>query len=224
MAGQNQKTNGEAMTLHHLQMTFLNHGLGMVVAGSNLMMLAELSKTPEVDPVLKKHGLLGFQKGKKLIQRALSGPEMMALHEEDHSKASPQTMTYVHSLGKAMLAYVELLEHMHAAHSSDPEQIRALHHMHMGLNHALGMAERASDLILLGEMGMEPTEDVEDINYGQMMIAHAQTLWKKLLGQPMKKLMVGKESAEEAEVMTRTHSIGTAGAKILNLFASRPHD
>jgi len=224
LAGQNPKTNGEAMELHHLQMTFLNHGLGMAVAGSNLMMLAELSRTPEVDSILKHHGLTSLEKGKELIQRALHGPEMMALHEEGHSKASPQTMAYVHSLGKAMLAYVELLEHMHAAHASDPEHIRALHHMHMGLNHALGMAERGSNLILLGEMGMEPAEDIVDINDGQLMIANATKLWKKLFGQPMKQLMVGKEGPEETKVMARTHAIGKAGAKILSLLASRPHD
>lgn len=222
LAGQNPKGDGVVMELHHLQMTFLNHGLGMAVAGSNLIMLAELSKTPEVDSVLKHHGLKALQKGKELIQRALHGPEMMQLHERkgSQSKTSSRTMAYVHSLGKAMLAYVELLEHMHAGHPTDIEPVRALHHMHMALNHALGMAERGNDLILLGEMGMEPTEDIEDIKDGQAMIANATKLWKKLFGQPMKQLMAGKEGPQEAEVMARTHAMGTAGAKILNLLAA----
>ena len=229
LAGQNQKTNEEAMALHHLQMAYLNHGLAMAVSGSNVAMLAELSRTPEVDPVLEKHGMSALQRGQELIQRGMTGPEMKKLHKRYRQKESPQTMTYVHSLGKAMLAYVELLGNMDAPRPLEPEHIRALHHMHMGLNHALGSAVQGSNLILLGEMGMEPTEDIEDIKDGKLMIANARTLWTYLLeGPPMKQLMqivlIKEERTEETEVMARTHSIGKAGEKILNLFASRPHD
>lgn len=228
MAGQNPKTNGTAMGLHHLQISFLNHGLGMAVSGSNLAMLAELPRTPEVDPVLKKHGLLAFQRGQELIQRGMTGPEMKKLHERHREKESPQAMTAGHSLGKGMLTYVELLGNMHAARALEPEHIRALHHMHMGLNHALGAAVQGSNLILLGRMGMQPSEDMTNVQDGQRMIADARTLWTYLLeGPPMQQLMqvvLIKERTEEDEVMARTHKLGSAGEEILNLLASISND
>ena len=109
------------------------------------------------------------------------------------------------------------------------ETAMALHHLQATfLNHGLGMAEKASDLILLGEMGMAPIEDNEDIQDGEKMIVNARTLWTYLLeGPPMQHLMqmvLVSTRTEESEVMARTHKLGKAGEEILNMLATIPND
>lgn len=211
-----------AMPIHHLHATLLNHGLGMAVSGSNLMMLAELSKTKEVDPVINKHGQSMFDKGKDLIQRAMTGSEMKTLHKEEDGKRFEKVMQYSHTLGQAMLDLVDLLDNMRRAKPSSPEDVLALHHMHMALNHALEMAEKGSSLIMLGQMHMAPTTDPFSTKHGHAMIEEATELWGTLTsGEPMKQLMPAQKEPE-AQVMERTHKIADAGKRVLKLLAEMP--
>lgn len=211
-----------AMPIHHLHATLLNHGLGMAVSGSNLMMLAELSKTKEVDPVINKHGQSMLDKGKDLIQRAMTGSEMKTLHKEEEGKRFEKVMQYSHTLGQAMLDLVDLLDNMRKAKPSSPEDVLALHHMHMTLNHALEMAEKGSNLIMLGQMHMAPTTDQLATKHGHAMIEEATELWGTLTsGEPMKQLMPAQKEPE-AQVMERTHKIADAGKRVLKLLSEMP--
>lgn len=211
-----------AMPLHHLHATLLNHGLGMAVSGSNLMMLAELSKTKEVDPLINKHGQSMFDKGKELIQRAMTGSEMKTLHKGEDGKQFEKVMEYSHTLGQAMLDLVDLLDNMRKVKPSSPEDVLALHHMHMALNHALEMAEKGSNLIMLGQMHMAPTTDPLTTKHGHAMIEEATELWGTLTsGKPMKQLMPAQQEPE-AQVMERTHKIADAGKKVLKLLGEMP--
>jgi len=46
------KSPGETgMTLHHLHMSMLDHGLGMAAEGSNLLMLSEMGMAAEFNPI-----------------------------------------------------------------------------------------------------------------------------------------------------------------------------
>lgn len=221
-AGAMQHSKAPAMPIHHLHITLLNHGLGMAVSGSSMIMLAELSKTKEVDSVINKHGQSMFDNGKDLIQRAMSGSEMQTLHEGEKGKQFEKVMTYTHTLGQAMLDLVNLLENMRTAKPTNPEDVLALHHMHMALNHALDMAEKGSNLIMVGQIHMASTIDPVSIKHGHAMIEGAKNLWGTLTtGEPMKQLMPAQKEPE-AQVMARTHKIAEAGKKVLNLMAEMP--
>jgi len=41
------------MTLHHLHMSMLDHGLGMAAEGSNLLMLSEMGMAADFNPTTR---------------------------------------------------------------------------------------------------------------------------------------------------------------------------
>lgn len=202
-----------SMALHHLHMSMMNHGLAMAVEGSGLVMLSEMGMAPDFDQTTDKHGRSMLDKGKDLIERAMS-KEMKSLHDKSDTGG---TMDYTHSLGKAMLVVVDLLEKMRSATPESPDM--TLHHMHMALNHALAMAAEGSNLIMLGQMGMSPTVDASSIKHGKAMIGEAQTLWNNVIdGKAMKDMM----GSEETPAMAETHELAKAGMQVIDLLADMP--
>jgi hypothetical protein len=168
----------EAMALHHLHMSMLDHGLGMAAEGSNLLMLSEMGMAAEFDPTTRAHGQAMLKRGKELIERALSGEEMKGLHEKEGTEGA--TMRQTHELGEAMKAVVSVLEAMRPGEAKPGEEM-TLHHMHMALNHALAMAAEGSDLIMLGEMGMAAKVDTASVEHGKAMLADARKLWSEVM-------------------------------------------
>ena len=203
-----------SMALHHLHLSMMNHGLAMSVEGSGLVMLSEMGMAPDFDQTTDKHGRSMLDKGKDLIERAMSGKEMKSLHDKSDTRGS---MDYTHSLGKAMLVVVDLLENMSSAAPESPDM--TLHHMHRALNHALAMAAEGSNLIMLGQMGMSPTVDAFSIKHGKAMIGEAQTLWNNVIdGKAMKDMM----GSEETPAMAETHELAQAGMQVIDLLAEMP--
>jgi hypothetical protein len=207
------------MTLHHLHVSMLNHGLEMAAQGANLEMISTMEMDPNVKPELEsitlQHGRNMLALGKELIQRAMQGTTMKALHKE--SGTSGKTMQYTHNLGNAMLEVVDYLDKMHLNFPTD--KAMSLHHMHLALNHALVMAVEGSDLIMLGQMGMSPKVDDFSIEHGKGMISDAKSIWKKTVeGKAMEHLM----GNEKSDLMERTHKLGDAVEKVLDLLEKMP--
>ena len=93
------KHGGDAsMDMHHLHM-LMNHGLEMVAEGSNMVMLAEMKMTAAMDPMTLEHGHQMIKEGKEVIEHALKGPEMQAMHKGGHG--DDPMMKYTHELGNA---------------------------------------------------------------------------------------------------------------------------
>lgn len=202
-----------AMPLHHIHVAMLNHGLGMATQGSNLIMLTDMAMTTGVDAITHKHGHLMFKRGKELIQRAMRGKEMQTLHRGRIG----EPMKYTHSLGEAMVEVVDILEDINLILPT--KHTMAFHHMHMALNHALDMATRGGNLIMLGWMGMAPEGDEFSVEHGKEMIAEARALWKQIVeGEEMKKLMAEGQSKE----MAKTHELAEAGMKVIDQIAQMP--
>lgn len=210
------KSPGETgMTLHHLHMSMLDHGLGMAAEGSNLLMLSEMGMAAEFNPTTRAHGQAMLKRGKALIERALSGEEMKGLHEKAGTEGAMMRQT--HELGEAMKAVVSVLEGMRPAEAKPGEEMTLHHthtHMHMALNHALAMAAEGADLIMLGEMGMAPKVDTASSEHGKAMLADARQLWDEVMKG---KAMQGMMGAEPSKGMTQTHELAEAGKKVIDL-------
>ena len=66
------------MEMAHMKV-MLNHGLIMILDGSNLAMVGEIDRSDEMDEASSKMGLDLMEKGKTTITHILSGEDMMKL-------------------------------------------------------------------------------------------------------------------------------------------------
>lgn len=98
-----------------------------------------------------------------------------------------------------------------------------MHHQHIMLNHALGMALEGSNIIMLGQMGMAQGMDKISIDHGTMMMNNGKDLWNKLmLGVTMMKMhSVGKSPADDP-MMKYTHQLAEAQLKVMDLLSKMP--
>jgi hypothetical protein len=208
------KHGGDAsMDMHHLH-TLMNHGLEMVVEGSNMVMLAEMKMTASVDPMTLEHGRKMIKSGKEVIARALKGPEMQGLHKAGHGDAS--LMKYTHELGNAVTTVSDLLETMSTAGPMSDDMM-AMHHMHVMINHSLEMAAQGSNMVMLGQMGMSKDIDKYSIEHGKMMLSEARSMLTEVMEG---KAMIGmheKGVTGGNAMMADTHKIGDAARKVIDL-------
>ena len=97
------KGHDASMHMHHFHM-LMDHGMSMIVEGSNMTMLAQMKMAPGVDATTLHHGHHMMKEGKELIISALNGPEMTAMMKK-HGK--DPVMDYTHQLGESMLKVAE---------------------------------------------------------------------------------------------------------------------
>jgi hypothetical protein len=218
-AGEMKHMESADMKMHHLHM-LMNHGLGMATEGANLDMLAQMKMTPAVDPMMLKHGKTMISHGKGVISRALNGPEMMAMMKG--KDADSPHMKYTHELGEAMLAAVDILEKMSMEGMSSSDMM-AMHHQHIMINHALGMAAEGSNLVMLGQMGMAGDVDVFSIEHGNMMLKDAKSLISEVMEDKAMKEMHGRGmSPEKDPMMKETHKLAELSLKIIDMLSKMP--
>ncbi len=120
-------SGGHEMSMHH-QHILMGHGLSMVLEGSNMVMLGQMNMVAALDPMSVEHGKMMISNGKGLIERALSGPEMMAMHKEGKSPKDDPMMKATHDLGESFLKMTGLVEKMEMG--GEGEHSMAMHHMH----------------------------------------------------------------------------------------------
>ena len=202
-----------SMDMHHLH-TLMNHGLEMVAEGSNMVMLAEMKMTASVDPMTLEHGRHMIKSGKEVIEHALKGPEMQAMHKAGHGDAP--LMKYTHELGNAIMDVANLLEKM-SMEGPMTEDMMAMHHMHIMINHALEMAAQGSNMVMLGQMGMSKDIDKYSMEHGKMMLADARAMLTEVMTGKAMTGMHEKGVTGGNAMMADTHKIGDAAKKVVDL-------
>ncbi len=211
--------NDDAMKMHHLH-TLMNHGLSMATEGSNNIMISYMKMAPKIDPIAHEHGHYMLDMGKAVINRALNGPEMMGMMKGKSAKSGH--MNHTHELGEAMMVVVDLHEKM-AKTGSVPKGMMDMHHQHLLINHAMGMAAQGSNMVMLGKMGMAGDVDTYSVDHGQIMLNNAQSLLTEVLsGSAMMDMHAkGKTPGGDAE-MASTHQLGEAALKVVHLLNNMP--
>lgn len=209
----------EMMQMHHLH-SMMNHGLSMVTEGSNTVMISYMKMAPEIDAIGHEHGHHMMNMGKGVINRSLSGPEMMDMMKGEH--ANTEHMDYTHKLGESMLIVVDLLEKM-AKTGSVPEDMMAMHHQHLLINHAMSMAAEGANMVMLGTMGMAGGVDAYSTEHGEMMLNDAQSLLTEVMGGDAMMDMHAKGKTPESQSdMASTHQLGEAAVKVVHLLENMP--
>ena len=209
---------GADMDMHHMHI-LMSHGLEMVAEGSNLVMLAQMKMAPSVDPMTLAHGRSMIKDGKEVIEHAMNGHEMKAMHKAGHG--NDPLMKYTHELGGAMMDVVNALEEMSTKEMS-PDMM-TMHHMHMLMNHALVMATEGSNMMMLGRMGMAKDIDKYSVEHGKMMVSDARSLLKEVMeGKAMTEMHEKGVKPADNAMMAETHKIGDAEMKVIDLLEKMP--
>ena len=127
-----------AMDMHHLH-GLMSHGLEMALEGASLQMLGQMNMAGAVDKTAVDHGTAMMSEGRGLINSAIAGPAMMAMHT---TSANDPLMLYTHELAKTMGTVLDHLQQMPAPDAKNAKYM-SLHHMHIALVHAAMMASQA---------------------------------------------------------------------------------
>ncbi len=136
------------------------------------------------------------------------------MHKAGHGDAP--LMKYTHELGNAITAVADLLEKM-SMESPMSEDMMAMHHMHVMINHALEMAAQGSNMVMLGQMGMSKDVDKYSIEHGKMMLSDARALLTEVMTGKAMTGMHEKGVTGGNAMMADTHKIGDAAKKVIDL-------
>jgi hypothetical protein len=211
--------SGHEMTSHHQHM-MLNHALGMVLEGSNLVMLSEMGMSTEVDTMSAEHGNMMIKNGTTMYNEIMSGKEMLGMHHEGKDPMKDPTMAYTHKLAEKELIVMDLLGKMPKMEKGAD---MTMHHQHITLNHALKMALTGANTVMLGQMGMAGGIDEIDIKHGRMMIKEAKALFNDVMsGSKMMKMHEEGTSPESNEAMQYTHKLAEAQLQVITLLEEMP--
>jgi hypothetical protein len=205
---------GASMKMHHIHI-LMGHGLGMVTEGTNLVMIAAMKMSPGTDGMTGDHGQKMIDNGKSVVQRALSGDEMMKMHKEG-MKDDPM-MKDTHGLGESILKYIDIVQKMKM--DTMDKDMMDMHHMHLMINHALAMAAEGSNLVMLGDMKMAGDLDKYTVDHGRKMLKDAKAT---LAGVSDSKAMMGMHKAgkgpKDDPMMAETHNLIETALKIIDYF------
>lgn len=211
--GADHNTSGKAdMSMHHLHI-MMNHGLAMAADGANMVMLARMGMSPEIDTTTLDHGRQMIKEGKAVIQHAVSDKVMKGSHKQGQGDAP--LMSYTYELGDAMVAVINDLERMTDAPKKSGDAM-TMHHMHMMVDHVLQMAVEGANLNMLGEMGMAAKVDSFSINHGKKMLDNARALWKEMVEGEAMRVLHQREAGGSTE-MKETHSHADDVKKVMAL-------
>jgi hypothetical protein len=211
---------GHGMAMHH-QHLMMNHALGMTLEGSNLVMLGEMGMAGGIDKASVEHGKMMIKNGRDLWNELMSGETMMKMHSAGTTPADDPTMKYTHQLAEAQLKVMDLLSKMPS--SSETGHGMTMHHQHIMLNHALKMGLEGSNIIMLGQMGMEPGVDTISVKHGKSMMENANMLLNELMsGETMMEMHGKGMTPEKDKTMGYTHQLAEAQMNVMNLLKKMP--
>jgi hypothetical protein len=210
---------GHEMTSHHQHM-MLNHALGMVLEGSNLVMMSEMGMSSEIDAMSAEHGNMMISNGTTMYNEIMSGKEMLGMHHEGKDPMKDPAMAYTHKLAEKELIVMDLLGKMPKMEKGAD---MTMHHQHITLNHAVKMALIGANTVMLGQMGMAGDIDEIDIKHGRMMIKEAKALFNDVMsGSKMMKMHEEGTSPESNEAMQYTHKLAEAELQVITLLEEMP--
>ena len=131
-------------------------------------------------------------------------------------------MKYTHELGEAMVKYTNMADKMAAAGMIKPDMM-TMHHQHIMINHALGMAAEGSSMVMLGQMGMAGNIDTFSVEHGRMMMNDARLLLSEAMeGKEMRDMHKRGVSPEKDPMMKETHALAETAMKIMDLLSKMP--
>jgi hypothetical protein len=209
---------GHGMTMHHQHQT-MNHALGMILDGSNLVMIGQMGMVPDYDSLTVDHGDMMINKASFLWNNIMSGDVMMKMHKAGTKPQDDPLMKYTHELGEAQLKVINLLK----KHADMKHHTMSMHHQHILMNHALKMALEGSNMTMTSNMGMAPGIDEEAITHGKMMSKHARDLLNEVLsGDAMMTMHEEGMKPTLHKGMEFTHEMGSAVMKVMSLLDKMP--
>lgn len=200
--------------LHTIHM-MMNHGLTMILDGSSLIMMAEMDIDTTVvkDPLV--HGNKMIAKGKSLIDRAIRGPVMVEKHMQE--TRTTKMMDLTHQLGELMLKTAYAHDIMQPAMKGSEVAIN-LHVLHLEASHALIMAAQGSNMVMIGQSGMNNDLTRFSIEQGRKMMSEARTILIDLLtGKTVKDLEKRKLSPADLAMFNHTKELLIVSVDIANL-------
>jgi len=96
----------------------------------------------------------------------------------------------------------------------------AMHHQHIMLNHAFGMALEGSNLVMLGEMNMAKGVDKISVDHGKMMMKNGRNLWNEMMsGDAMMKMHGEGTSPTVNPMMKYTHELAETQLNVMDLLS-----
>jgi len=203
-----------AMDMHHLH-GLMAHGFEMALEGASLKMLGDMKMAGAVDAAAASHGDAMMTEGKGLIDKAITGPAMGAMHM---ANANDPAMLYTHDLAKNMTAVIDHLQQMPAPDPKDAKAM-AMHHMHIALIHAALMASQGASLKMTASMKMADAVDQEAATHATAMFAHAKGLYEETMsGDAMKQL----HASASGDAMTATHAMGDSINVVIDALSKMP--
>jgi len=209
---------GHGMTMHHQHQT-MNHALGMILDGSNLVMLGQMGMVSGIDELTVDHGDMMMNSGSDLWNSILSSDVMMKMHKAGTTPQDNPIMRYTHELGEAQLKVINLLK----SHADNKHHTMGMHHQHILINHSLKMALEGSDMTMTGQMGMAPGVDEVSVAHGKMMRKGAWDMLNKVLsGDEMMNMHEGGMKPTSHKGMEFTHELGSAVMKVMSLLDNMP--
>jgi len=149
------KQERHAMPMQHLSM-LLEHGISMMAQGASLKLQGQA------------HGDEMLAQSADLLRRAMSGPEMAAMHQGGQGE-SP-AMQHTHDLGAAAFDLLEMMMELKA--DQVPKNASMLHH-------ALNMAAQGAAMKSLAGMGMSKEVDVFMQDHGLQMQRTSMQLYQE---------------------------------------------
>ena len=211
--------NDAEMEMHHLHI-LLNQGISMVAEGSNLVMLAGMQTTPDLDRPILHHGQRMIADGRDLVRRSLDGPEMAAVTAGGHAPAP--LLRYSRELGEAIQRYMKRLERLDIDRMSSRRNL-TLQRTNIALNHSLKMASDGANLAMIARMGMAGDVDRLALEQGERMISHARGLYREVMnGEAMKRLREMQGEAEPSGMIALTRELAESVSEIIERLARMP--
>jgi hypothetical protein len=93
-----------------------------------------------------------------------------------------------------------------------------MHHLHMLMNHGVGMATEGATLVMIAGMKMSPGLDASTLRHGRGMIEMGQaTIERAMSGPEMMSMMKGAHA--DSPAMGATHKLGEAMLKAADILA-----
>jgi hypothetical protein len=142
-----------AMRMYHLHI-LINHALQMSTQGGDMQLLGS------------RRGPAMLDKAEKLLHRAMSGPEMAALHKQ--GQANKNAMKIMHDLAGSTSELIKQMRVL-SKETGNRDSLQMLHH-------AIEVAATGSSLIMLSQQGMAGDIDLVMVNHGQAMLGEASGL------------------------------------------------
>jgi len=153
-SGSNMKNMHASMPMQHLTM-LLEHAISMMAQGAEL----KLQEQTNAQKNAQEHGDAMLAQSADLLRRAMSGPEMAAMHKGGQGE-SPM-MHHTHDLGAAAFDLLDMMMSLQANRHASKDGVM--------LHHALNMAAQGASMKSLAAMGMSKDIDIAMRDYGLKM-------------------------------------------------------